>query len=253
MISIGIRRGVRRPVLTLVGDQLSPRVLATDELGARIALVATCGLLLAGDDVNLSIDVGAGCWLEIVDVAGTVAYNGRGVAARWTTHLSVAQSAVLCWNAEPFVVAEGAVVTRRTEVELAASAVACLRETLVLGRSGEVGGMLDARTTATLDGQPLLVERLDLCPSVRRQPGVLGPTTVIDTALLLGCRAPTISDARVFRLAAPGVLARSLGTEVHRSPVQQAFADWRSAALDGFRKTNEAADRPGNQPVRAAP
>ena len=51
------------------------------ETGARVGLVATTALLLGGDHVEIDIDVGPGAWLEVVEIAGTVAYDADGVAS----------------------------------------------------------------------------------------------------------------------------------------------------------------------------
>ena len=47
------------------------------------ALVGQTALLLGGDAVELDVRVGPGARLELCDVAGTVAYDGRGRSARW--------------------------------------------------------------------------------------------------------------------------------------------------------------------------
>ena len=69
-------------------------------------------------------------------------------------------------------VADGADVLRTLELDLDGSATLRLRETLVLGRSGEVGGRLRTRTGIRIDGEPVLLEdqRLDpvgLCAATR--------------------------------------------------------------------------------------
>jgi len=97
----------------------------------------------------------------------------------------------LTWQGQTFVLSGGADVTREVRIELATGSVAVLRETLVLGRTGEPGGRLLQTSRATLDGHPLLAEDLDLAPSQLR-PGALGPWRVVDTLSILGRRAPGI-------------------------------------------------------------
>ncbi|MEO5831887.1 MAG: urease accessory protein UreD [Nakamurella sp.] len=231
MTSVGIRAGSGgRPELTLLSTHLSPRTLRSGGNSARIALVGTTALLLAGDHVRIGIAVGAGCHLEIVDTAGTVAYDGRGGASSWTVEITVADGASLVWKAEPFVVADGADVTRSTTVTLAPTGVALLRETLVLGRSGEAGGALYSRTRVTHGGGPLLAEDLDLTDRrSRARVGILGAHRVLDTVGLLGCRPPSSSPAavRLFPLAGAGAVARFLGGELHRSGAPGLFRMWR--------------------------
>lgn len=231
MTFIGIRPGSGgRPELDLRSSHLSPRTLRTDANSARIALVGTTALLLAGDHVRIGIDVAAGCHLDMVDTAGTVAYDGRGGASSWTVDITVADGASLTWKAEPFVVADGADVTRTTTVTLAPTGVALLRETLVLGRSGEAGGALFARTRVTHGGRPLLAEDLDLTDrDARSRPGVLGGRQVLDTVSLWG-RRPRVDDPttgmHLFTLAGEGAVARFLGGELHRSGGSRMFRDW---------------------------
>lgn len=235
MTFVGIRAGSGgRPELTLRSSHLSPRTLRTDSRSARIALVGTTALLLAGDHVAVGIDVGEGCHLEMVDTAGTVAYHGRGGSSSWTVDITVADGASLTWKAEPFVVATGADVTRATRVALASTGTALLRETLVLGRSGEVGGALRSTTRIDHGGRPLLVEDLDLTdPGRRRRPGLLGGHRVIDTVALYGRRPDPgrAADVRMFPLSGAGAVARHLGDAAHLSGAAAVFDRWRCDLL----------------------
>lgn len=196
----------------------------------RIGLLATTALLLGGDNVELDVVVGPGATLELFDVAGTVAYDGRGRCARWGVHVRVAEGGRLRWSGAPFVVGDGADVTRTLVLELAAGAQALLRETLVLGRTGQTGGRVRSRTEVTRSGRPLLVEDLDLDPAQhRRLPGMLGPARVVDSVLALGVPQPDLAAAGAeslgrFRLAEPGSsLLRYLGTDLDRSPLHQVW------------------------------
>ena len=195
-------------------------------------MVATGALLLGGDDVVIDLEVGAGAWLEIVETAGTVAYDAAGRASSWTVRARVDAGATLVWDGLPFVVADGAEVARRTELVLDRDARVLLRETLVLGRSGERGGTVRSHTVATHETRPLLVEDLDLSPGVRMLPGMLGSHRVVDSVLALGWRpdgAVTVGDgAYRFDLDGPGVMVRWLGGELHRSGgVDDCVAAWR--------------------------
>lgn len=230
MTFIGITAGGNdRARLRLRSSLLSPRPLQVGAARARVALVATSALLLGGDNVSIGIDVGLGCRLEVVDIAGTVAYDARDAVSTWTVNITVADGGRLFWKAEPFVIAGGSNVCRRTTLDLAAGAQACLRETLVLGRTGEQGGAVRARTRVSLDGQPLLAEDLDLAdPAARNRPGILGGYRVIDTASVFGRRAATPVNARCFQLAGEGTVARYLGGDLHRSAIPEAYGSWRN-------------------------
>jgi urease accessory protein len=144
----------------------------------RLALVPEQAVLLAGDQVSVSVRVGAGHSLEIVEPGGTVAYAMRGRQARWDVTVEVDAGGSLVWHGEPFVVAEGADVLRSMSIELASGARVVLRETLVLGRTGEAPGRLMSRTAVHRDGVPVLVEELDAALG-------LGPHRVVDQVLEL--------------------------------------------------------------------
>ncbi|MCB7136920.1 urease accessory protein UreD [Cellulosimicrobium marinum] len=247
---VGVTRAGGRVRCDLRPGALSARVLSTGPASARVALVATRALLLGGDHVRFEVRVGAGVELELVDVSGTVAYTGRGRAASWDVDADVADGGLLVWDALPFVVAEGADVERRTTVRLGADAVALLRETLVLGRTGETGGRLRASTRVERrTGEPgapagsepawppvreLFVEDLDLGPD-RGLPGILGPARVVDSVLLAGTRPPP-PHAGAGRtplrldLDGPGAVARHLGASTHDAGLDAVVATWATAA-----------------------
>ena len=245
MTRIEVARAAGRARCAVEGDVLSPRVLSSDDDGARVALVAAGALLLGGDAVVIDVVVGAGAWLEVVETAGTVAYPGP--TASWTVRARLGEGAVLVWEGLPFVVAQGADVQRCTTVALDAGARAVLRETIVLGRAGERGGAIRLRTDVTLAGRDLLVEDLDLSPSAREAPGVLGvgvsgvgvsgsgsPGTpgaggaarVLDVVSAFGFRpddapwaAASTGVTHRFDLAGPGAVVRHLGMHAHASPL----------------------------------
>ncbi|ROS78768.1 urease accessory protein UreD [Cellulomonas sp. PhB143] len=232
--------GAGRVRCVLRPGHLSPRVLDLDERGARVALVATQALLLGGDHVHLDVRVGAGTELELVETSGTVAYHGRGKAASWTVDVHVEAGGLLVWDALPFVVSDGADVARRTRVRLEPGGAACLRETLVLGRSGQRGGLLRSATSVVSvadDGREseLLVEELDL-DEHRDAPGVLADARVVDSVLVLGARPPAAPagppagpSATRLDLAGEGAVLRALGRSTHSTDLGPAFASWAAA------------------------
>ncbi|QIG43217.1 urease accessory protein UreD [Nocardioides anomalus] len=170
----------------------------------RVALVPEQAVLLAGDHVTVRVRVDAGERLRLVEPGGTVAYAMRGLDARWDVEIEVEPGGALAWDAEPFVVADGADVHRGLRVE--AGGAVSLRETLVLGRSGEGPGRLRTRTDVTRAGVPLLVEELDS--------GVgLGGHRVLDQVLHLG----TDCARDGMRLESGDCLHRWLGGAVHES------------------------------------
>ena len=172
----------------------------------RVALVPEQAVLLAGDQVTVSVRVGAGQSLEIVEPGGMVAYAMRGSTARWDVRVEVEEAGSLVWHGEPFVVAEGAHVRRTTDVALAAGATLVLRETLVLGRHGEAPGRLVARTDVHRDSTPVLVEELDSTLGLEAH-------RVLDQRLCVGTRCG--GDGLV--LESGDRLHRWLGADTHAS------------------------------------
>ena len=249
MTRIGVQAAPGRARLTLTGGPISPRMLRVAADGARIGLVATTALLLGGDQIDIEIDVGPGAWLEIVETAGTVAYDAAGVESSWTVRITVADGGVLIWAGEPFVAATGANVRRDTSIELGAGAVACLRETLVLGRTGEIGGAIRSTLSARQRGTELLIEDLDLTdPYARGLPGLIGDGRVLDTVALLGMRAPKAPElmpANRFELDGAGTVARCLTTTFAASLLAPVSAAWQMAA-------HNRTIRPANEKVVAA-
>jgi urease accessory protein len=186
----------------------------------RVALIAASALLLGGDAVSVRIEVGAGAHLEIVEVAGTVAYPGP--PSRWEVDLTVGPGASLLYRGLPFVVSTGADVVRRFDADMVDGASRLLlRETLVLGRHGEAGGRVVSDTRVRVGGREVLIERQALSAESRLQPGVLAGCRVLDTVLDVGgppTRAPRPA-ASLLLPAAAGVLHRWLGQEAAESPL----------------------------------
>lgn len=173
--------GFGAPVRVRTSDGLlAARLVARDGTRAEVALVAGGAMLLGGDHVVVSVRVDPGCALTLTDVGGTVAYDGDGEACRWDADIRLGPGAGLTWAGLPFVVASGADVRRTTTARLATDARLTLRETVVLGRSGERGGRITLRTDVADDVGPILVEELTAAGD-HPVPGVLGDHAVIDT------------------------------------------------------------------------
>ncbi len=201
----------------------------------KLGLIAGTALLLGGDQVELDVHLGPGARLWLFEVAGTVAYDGRGQCAGWRMNVTVAAGAQLIMAGEPFVVSAGADVQRTLSLDVAGEASALVRETVVLGRAGEVGGQLVNRTSISRDGIDVLVEDQRLDPELRRLPGVLGHERVLDTITSIGADLPAGTSARpAGTFALPddaGTVRRWIGRELADSPQHRAWADSAEARL----------------------
>ena len=225
LLRVSRGRGGRLRVDTRAG-LLVPRLVRVEDGTAHVVLLAAGALLLAGDDLRLRIEVGAGARVRLTDVAATVAYDGRGGTASWRADLRI--DGELSWHSEPFVVAQGAVVRRDLGADVGPGARLWLRDTLVLGRHGETGGRLDSRTRVRRAGREVFAEDLRLSPAGRDLPGVLRGVRVVDQIVELAPSAPAgraQPPAGVLRTDLPvpagyGSLTRWLGTQTHASPLR---------------------------------
>lgn len=200
-VSVEVRDG-RHQVRTTAGLLRAQRLHGPVDR-ARVALVGQTALLLGGDQVGLDIEVGPGALLELSDIAGTVAYHGRGRAASWHTSIRLGLGARLSYAGEPLVVSDGADVTRTLTIDLAEGATARLRESVVFGRAGEAGGRLDAGLRLRREGEEFCRERLVLDPDARSRPGVLAGARVIDSVLRLDGN-PSTEPGRSGSAQSPG-------------------------------------------------
>ncbi|WP_165872974.1 urease accessory protein UreD [Nocardioides jejuensis] len=197
--------------------QVRPMLLASDAAGARVALVPDGALLLADDHVRIVVEVGAGAALELVEPGGTVAYDMDGRSARWDVHATVSEGASLLWHGEPFVVSAGARVRRTTRVVAAEEARVAIREVLVLGRHGEVPGLLEQHTACVRpDGHPVLIEALEV--DAARCQAWLGGRPVVASVMTLGLdpQEPASSTVR-FDLEEGGHVYRACAGSAHEA------------------------------------
>lgn len=155
----------------------------------RVHLVQAAGGPLGGDDLRLDVDLGAGSYLQLRSAAATVVHPGRPpAAARWTVTAMLAAAAVLDWQPEPTVICDGAELHSRMTVTLQPGARAILREVVVLGRAGQLGGRFTGELAAGLDGAPLLAHTLLLDGSdpVLTGPAGTGGARAIGMLVMLG-------------------------------------------------------------------
>ena len=223
---IAVHSDGERVRVGLVTGALAPRLINRDASSATVALAAAQMLLLDGDVVHIEIEVGDGCTLEIEDIGGTVAYPGT---SSWQVRARVGAGAQLVWRGLPFVVTDEAHAHRRTELTLGAGSTVLWRETLVLGRHGEIGGEIASELIASDPDGPVLVERLE-ADAALPGPGVLGSHRVVDSVIALGFRP--LTDAGDLVLEHPGAIARYLGANAHASPLDAVWTLWRAAAAE---------------------
>jgi urease accessory protein len=157
--------------------------------GDTVHLVGSAAGPVGGDDLHLSLTVGADAGLTVRSVAAAVALPGpSGAPSTLAVHATVASGASLRWRPEPTIAATGCDHRAPVRLDLAADAELLWREVVVLGRHDEPPGSLLQRLRVDVDGRPLLRNDLAVGP---RWPGSQGPAGVGDartvaTALVVG-------------------------------------------------------------------
>jgi urease accessory protein len=225
--------GGRTVIRELSGVQpWRPRIVSRPGSVATVALVSTRASLIAGDDVRLSVSVGPGAVLEIVEIGATLAHDARsGPPATIQTSLTVEPGGALVWCGEPLIAASGCDALRMTGAEVGAGGRLLLGDTVVLGRARERPGALSARTRIVCDGAPLIDETLDTRDlDTLGSAVVMGGRRVLRSLMLAGIldHDPPESTLRVH---GPGMLWRSFAPA--ESDLRGVAARWRSLVLGG--------------------
>nr|WP_242061381.1 urease accessory protein UreD [Microbacterium ureisolvens] len=184
-------------------------------------------MLLPGDEVHIRVAVGAGCTLHLIDIGGLVVY-GRpdeiGDPSQWHARIDLAPRAHVTWEGLPTVITDAGSLARSLTITLADQSSAVVRETLVLGRTGERGGRLTADTDVSDPIGPLVRETLEVRGDAP-VPGILGRNRVMDSILAVG--DPTLTSALTTDLPGTtrleferaGTAVRYLGDAAHDSPL----------------------------------
>ena len=180
--------------------------------GTRVALVPEQAVLLAGDHVTVTVRVGAGSSLEIVEPGGTVAYAMRGRSARWdvTVEVEAGGQPGLARRA----VRRRRGCGRRAHADRRAGGRRVRRSCARPSSSGAPGRRRDGcgrGPTYAATAHPVLLEELDARVG-------MGPHRVLDQVLHLG--SPCVDDEHSMVLESGDVLRRWLGAATHASPLR---------------------------------
>jgi urease accessory protein len=203
---------------------------------ATVVLVQSAACLVSGDDIRIEVEVGAGAQLELLELGATIAHHVRGgCGCRLAIKATLEHGARLVWAAAPLISARGSNLERTVAADLAADAIALLRDTTVFGRTDESGGVLDSTVRATHGGSALLHEWLSTADdTLAGSPVVLGRARLLDSLLLLGTRDPE-APTGTMALAGPGALWRRLaaGEAASLSEGDAVWERWRALVRSG--------------------
>lgn len=167
--------------------------------------------IVGGDALHVGVTVDAGAHALITTPAATRFYWSDAVDACLDQHVTVADGGTVEWLPQETLCFPGAHARTATRVELTGRARFVGWEILGLGRPacGEVfdRGRLDARIELTLDGRPLLLDRLR--SGAHGVPGMQG-NAAIATMLLTPADATALSTARTILDDGPTLAAATL-------------------------------------------
>ena len=196
----------------------------------RACVLPTQAGPLAGDHDRVRIVVGAEAMLVVRPVSATVALPGAPVT-RLDLVVEVGRGGRLVLEDAPLIVASGADVVRSMMLKLAAGAEVALRDTVVLGRTGEAGGRLVSTLRVSDDDGVVLHDALRIEPGAHDAYVALAPGhRAVATICLLGMRL--LPSPAAIELEGLGALLRATGASVAGvdPAAEETWRRWRSAA-----------------------
>jgi urease accessory protein len=223
------RRGGRSALVRAEGHvPYAARLAHGDGDVARVTLVQTVAGPLAGDEIEIEIEVGEGAALELRTNAATLAFPAA-VAARQKLRARVEPGGRLAWLPEPLILAAGCNLESSVELELEAGAAALTRELVVLGRHDEKAGRYESELRCELEGRPLLHEavRIDGTGLGYTSPAILGRARAFISVALLGIAPEEPCGPGELALDGPGRVLRALAPGVPPLRSEVSFAEAR--------------------------
>ncbi|WP_229072482.1 urease accessory protein UreD [Actinoplanes sp. DH11] len=204
--------------------------------GAVVHLVGGAAGPLRGDELSLTVEVGAGAWLEFRSVAASLALPGRPFlpASRLTVIATVASGGTLRYLPEPLIAAAGCDHVAVTRVDVEEGGSLLWRDDLVCGRHGEESGDVRADTTIRYAGRTVHRHELTVGPAAPGWSGaaVLGGGRAVGTVVATGPASetpadvpglstgsgiePLAGDAAMMPLAGGGVLVTAVGADARQ-------------------------------------
>ncbi len=189
---------------------------------ARVSLTAGAAGPVGGDDLALSIEVGAGSSLVLSEISPTLLLPGpHGERSRMTVRIRVGAGGTLVWLPEPVIAVKGCDHLNDVAVELEVGARLFMREEALLGRHCESWGQLHQRISVRLEGRALYRQDLGIGTPAAGTPAVLGSHRAVGSTLIVD---PAWNEQRpqphrlegtaaVLPLEGPAALITAVGTD----------------------------------------
>ncbi len=165
---------------------LTVRRVRTDDAGTcALCVVATAAGPLAGDDLELCLEVQDGARATLQAAGANLAQGRHGRAGTLRTNVTIGREASLIARPGAVVIGHGSRVDVAVSLELAVGAAVDWRELVVLGRSNEAPGAATLRWDVVRAGRPVLRQVIDLAdPELRAWPGMSAGRRVLGSALV---------------------------------------------------------------------
>ncbi|MFI7679245.1 urease accessory protein UreD [Actinophytocola sp. NPDC049390] len=188
---------------------------------ARVSLTAAAAGPVGGDDLALTVHVGAGTTLVLDEVSATLLLPGAdGARSLLRIRVCVEEGATLVWLPEPVIAARGCHHVTDVAVDLAPDSRLLMREEVLLGRHGEASGRFRQLVRVHRDGRPVHRQDLRLGAEPGRSPVVVGAHRAVGSLLVVEPALPPVEttllgeDGALFPLACDGAaLAQGLSAD----------------------------------------
>lgn len=212
---------------------------------AVVHLVNSATSPLGGDELKLTLRIGAGARVRLSGVAATIALPGlHGESSSSTVDIEVEEGGELDYLPEPTVITARARHFAELRASLAHDARLRTREVLVLGRTGELPGRMTSSQHIARAGIPLLRQTLEIGdPSLDASVAHLAGRRVLATELSVGGLEVTEAASgdwwSLTPLAAGGTLATALAFDAVAAYAGLALAN--KTALPEHRRSGRIA------------
>jgi len=194
-------------------------------LGAmqRLSMLGSAAGPVGGDELTMTVRVGAGASLSVEAVAATMVFPATdGAVSKQRLEIVVEADGYLRWAGQPLLVIEGGNHEQTISIRLEEGAQLDFLDEVALGRTGELPGRLDAHLRVERNGTPLIDQRQvydPASPAWKSTAGV-GAFRHVRHHLVVGHRAESVVvavdeavAAARFPLAEDAELAITLGVD----------------------------------------
>lgn len=165
-LSVGLADTRTRRTNVREDGSLRVRFPRTDAKALETVILNTAGGIAGGDQFCVDITVGAGASLIAGTAAAEKIYRSLGPDATVTVMLNIEKAGTLSWLPQETILFNGARLSRRIDVNLAAGASLVMAEAVVFGRSAMDEGVADGsfldRWRVRLGGRLVFAENVRL-------------------------------------------------------------------------------------------